>query len=184
NNITQENRNPLLFRDIGADGLKTGHTDQSGYALAASAVVDDRRIVLVISGLKSKRARAIESERLLRSAATNWTQHSLYDARDAVAQLPVLFGDQRYIAVGAKRDISLALRMEDLQSLKTELEYTSPLTAPVGRDQLVGRLVFSNDQGVIKTYPLYTLTASERVSRLQQAFLSLGYFFSGNMHGL
>ncbi|MFN7000411.1 MAG: D-alanyl-D-alanine carboxypeptidase family protein, partial [Elioraea tepidiphila] len=82
NNITQENRNPLLYRNVGADGLKTGHTEESGFGLTASAVQDGRRVILVVNGLPSMRARSEESERLMRWAFTEFENVRLFGAAE------------------------------------------------------------------------------------------------------
>ena len=92
NNIKQNNRNPLLWQDLGVDGLKTGFTEASGYGLLASAKEGERRMIMVINGMSSQRVRSRESNRVLRWAFTAWDNIRLYNAGQAIGRLPVALG--------------------------------------------------------------------------------------------
>ena len=184
NNIRQENRNPLLFRKIGADGLKTGNTDESGYSLAGSALFGDRRLVVVVSGLKSKRDRAVASERLLRMGASDWTPVPVLKRDKVIAQIPVFLGDQRYIAAGVKQDIVLSLTEKDRESLETYIAFEKPLRAPVMAGQTIGTVHFIDAAGnELRTVELIALTGSENQSSIGRIIASLGYIFTGIWHG-
>ncbi len=184
NNIRQENRNPLLFRKIGADGLKTGNTNESGYSLAGSALFGDRRLVVVVSGLKSKRDRAVASERLLRMGASDWTPVPVLKRDKVIAQIPVFLGDQRYVAAGVKQDIVLSLTEKDRELLETYIAFEKPLRAPVMPGQKIGTVQFIDASGnELRTVELIALTGSENQSSIGRIIASLGYIFTGIWHG-
>ena len=109
NRIEQGNRNPLLYRDSGADGLKTGYTRASGYGLAASAVRQGRRVVLVLTGLKSARARTAEARRLLDWAYAAFRNHTLFESGAAVETADVWLGDEDTVPLVTERDIRITL---------------------------------------------------------------------------
>ena len=102
NKITQGNRNPLLYKDLGADGLKTGHTEEAGYSLVGSAKRGDRRVLVVLSGLPSSKARAQESERLIEWAFREYSTVPLFTAGATVDEAGVWLGDRAEGAVDGR----------------------------------------------------------------------------------
>ncbi len=140
NNITQENRNPLLSRVAGADGLKTGHTEEAGYGLTGSAVRGDRRVILVVNGLPSMRARAEESDRLMEWAFREFEAVVLFRAQDTIEDVPVYLGERAKVPMVGGRDLVLTLPRQWRSRLQVRLHYTSPLTAPVARGQQIGEM--------------------------------------------
>ena len=147
NNIAQENRNPLLARVAGADGLKTGHTEEAGYGLTGSAQRGDRRVILVVNGLPSMRARAEESERLMEWAFREFEAVVLFRAQDTIEEVPVYLGERSRVPMVGGRDLVLTLPRQWRQRLQVRLRYEAPLTAPVARGQTIGTMVVSG-QGV------------------------------------
>jgi D-alanyl-D-alanine carboxypeptidase (penicillin-binding protein 5/6) len=135
--ITQSNRNPLLFTMEGADGLKTGHTEASGYALTASAERDGRRLILVISGTDSSRARARESERLMSYGFRNFKTYQLFKASDTIEDAVVWLGDQETVPLVVEEDVSLTLARGDRRNMTVKLVYDAPLAAPIEKGQPV-----------------------------------------------
>lgn len=146
-NISQENRNPLLARVAGADGLKTGHTEEAGYGLTGSAKRGDRRVILVINGLPSMRARAEESERLMEWAFREFEAVVLFRAQDTIEDVPVYLGERNRVPMVGGRDLVLTLPRQWRQRLQVRLRYEAPLTAPVARGQTIGTMIVGG-QGV------------------------------------
>jgi D-alanyl-D-alanine carboxypeptidase (penicillin-binding protein 5/6) len=147
NNIAQDNRNPLLARVAGADGLKTGHTEEAGYGLTGSARRGDRRVILVVNGLPSMRARAEESERLMEWAFREFEAVVLFRAQDTIEEVPVYLGERSKVPMVGGRDMVLTLPRQWRQRLQVRLRYEAPLTAPVARGQVIGAMIVGG-QGV------------------------------------
>ncbi|MBL4805533.1 MAG: D-alanyl-D-alanine carboxypeptidase [Alphaproteobacteria bacterium] len=153
--ITQKNRNPLLYRDIGADGIKTGHTEAAGYGLIGSGVQDERRVVLVVNGLDSAKARAEESSRLLEWALKNFDNKTFFAANATVAQADVTMGKASTVTLVTQEDVLATVPKFDTAEIKVEAVYQKPLIAPVKKGQEVGTLKISiPDQEPLET-PLY-----------------------------
>jgi len=155
NNITQENRNPLLYRNIGADGLKTGHTEESGFGLTASAVQDGRRVILVVNGLPSARARAEEAERLMRWAFSEFENVRLFGATDTVEEVPVHLGARATVPLIAGRDLVVTVPRQWRRSAQIAVRYVAPVKAPVLRGTELGRLEMSGQGVPSMSIPLY-----------------------------
>ncbi|MBV6632545.1 MAG: D-alanyl-D-alanine carboxypeptidase [Alphaproteobacteria bacterium] len=153
--IKQGNRNPLLYRNIGADGLKTGHTSEAGYGLVASAERDNRRLVMVVNGLESVQDRADESAKLIEWAFANYDVYDLFGANpDAtVHDLPVWLGESPTVGLKLAEPVTLALNREERRNLNMRFELESPITAPVSAGQQVGALLIDAPDGT-RSIPL------------------------------
>jgi D-alanyl-D-alanine carboxypeptidase (penicillin-binding protein 5/6) len=138
--ITQENRNPLLARVAGADGLKTGHTEEAGYGLTGSVKRGDRRLILVINGLPSMRARAEESERLMEWGFREFENVVLFRASDTIEEVPVWLGERPTVPLVGGRDVVLSLPRNWRNRLQVRLRYDAPLSAPIARGQEIGSM--------------------------------------------
>ncbi len=146
NNIEQENRNPLVQKGI-ADGLKTGHTDEGGYGLVASAQRAGRRVVVVVNGLTSMHQRREESERLLEWSFREFENVTLFTAADTVENAKVWLGNRETVPLVGGRDLVLTMPRQWRRSAKIALEYASPVPAPISRGDVLGKLTVSG-QGV------------------------------------
>ena len=155
NNITQENRNPLLYRNIGADGLKTGHTEESGFGLTASAVQAGRRVILVLNGLPSLRARTEESERLMRWAFAEFENLRLFGAAETVEEVPVHLGARATVPLVAGRDLVVTVPRQWRRTTQIAVRYIAPVKAPVLRGAELGRLEMSGPGVPAMSIPLY-----------------------------
>lgn len=155
NNITQENRNPLLYRNIGADGLKTGHTEESGFGLTASAMQDGRRVILVVNGLPSMRSRAEEAERLMRWAFSEFENVRLFGAAETVEEAPVHLGARASVPLIAGRDLVVTMPRQWRRSAQITVRYVAPVKAPVLRGAELGRLEMSGPGVPSMSIPLY-----------------------------
>ena len=140
-NINQKNRNPLLGLGIGADGLKTGHTEVAGYGLAASAVRKNRRIIVVVNGLQSKRDRARESRYLLNWAYRTFDTYRLFVAGETVADASVWLGAANTVPLILERDLFVTIKKRARKQLRVVAKFTEPITSPVRRGDRLGVLV-------------------------------------------
>ena len=131
NGIRQGNRNPALYRNIGSDGLKTGHTEEAGYGLAASAVRDGRRLILVVNGLPSKKARAIESERMLDWGFREFNNYALFKSGETVADAEVWMGAAGSVPLVIGQDVLLTVSRKARRGMKVSVLYDGPFAAPV-----------------------------------------------------
>jgi D-alanyl-D-alanine carboxypeptidase (penicillin-binding protein 5/6) len=147
NDISQENRNPTLARVAGADGLKTGHTEEAGFGLTASAIRNGRRLILVVNGLPTMRARAEESERLLEWGFREFDNVVIFRAADTVEEVPVWLGEKPTVPLVAGRDLVLTLPRQWRRNLQARVRYEAPVPAPIAKGQELGKLVVSG-QGV------------------------------------
>jgi D-alanyl-D-alanine carboxypeptidase (penicillin-binding protein 5/6) len=137
------NRNPLLGLGIGADGLKTGHTQEAGYGLAGSAVQGNRRVVFVITGLDSQADRASESEQIVSWAFRQFVEQSVAEAGHEFAQAPVWMGDHQRVGLVAAEDITILVPAVQRETLGARVEYDGPIEAPITEGQQVAELVIS-----------------------------------------
>ncbi len=155
NKIKQGNRNPLLYRDSGADGLKTGHTEASGYGLAASALRGNRRVVLVVNGLPSVRARSSESLRLINWAFRAFDNYSLFDKGETVDQVDVWLGTEATVPLIVERDVKVTLQRRFRRKMKAKIIFTGPIPAPITKGAPVARLVVTAPEFKTLSIPLH-----------------------------
>ena len=135
------NRNPLLGLGIGADGLKTGHTEEAGYGLVGSAVDGDRRVIFAITGMDSERQRRDESERIVNWAFRQFVQRDIAKAGDTLAEAEVWLGDASTVPLVAAEDVSLLVSAIAADETEAEIVYDGPLAAPIEAGSPVGELV-------------------------------------------
>ena len=140
NGIKQRNRNPTIYQNIGADGLKTGHTEAGGYGLTASAVRKDRRLVLVINGLPSKKSRSRESERLLDWGFREFNNYALFEAGQTVTKAKVWMGDRGSIPLVIRKDLLLTLPRKVRSGMKVTVTMKTPVSAPIEKGAVLATL--------------------------------------------
>lgn len=173
NNVTQSNRNPILGRIKGADGVKTGHTDEAGYCFTGTAEQNGRRIMMVVAGLGSMDARAQESRRFLQWGFNAWRAQPLYKAQSVVATLPVQLGDTNRINVIAPRKLALALPAKDAQRYKLFVRYTGPIKAPLNKGSQVAKLVVKFEDGSEQIMPLVAAQSVAKAGYFGRAYNGL-----------
>ena len=178
NNIKQDNRNMLLGRDPTIDGMKTGYTDAAGYCLVASAIRDTpagkRRLVSVVMGTASREARAGESQKLLNWGYTAWDAVRLFEDGKPAARVPVWKGAQREASLGAAGALYVSVPRGEGDKLKTVIERTDPLVAPLTKGQRVGALKITTAGGAgVATVPLVVQEAVPEAGLFGRAWDSL-----------
>lgn len=154
NDIRQGNRNPLLYTMPGADGLKTGHTEASGYGLTASAKRDGRRIILVVNGLPSMNARSQESGRLMDWAFREFEALSLFKAGETVEQAEIWMGDTHTVPLVSAEDIVITVPKAARRSMVVSAVYDGPVAAPVKQGDRIATLRVALPNGTTMDYPL------------------------------
>jgi D-alanyl-D-alanine carboxypeptidase (penicillin-binding protein 5/6) len=157
NNITQHNRNRLLWLDPNVDGVKTGYTDAAGYCLIASARRGPRRMLSVVLGTASDAARAQESQKLLNFGFQFWDSARLYEKGKAVSELDVWKGAERKLKAGFVEDLTIAVPRGEANRIKVDLISQQPLVAPVAAGQRVGTLRVSLDDKPLGEFPVLAL---------------------------
>ena len=161
--IKQSNRNPLLYRDIGSDGLKTGHTEEAGYGLAASAVRGERRIVMVVNGLTSIRERSRESLRVMEWAFRTFKPYALFKKDDVITKADIWLGDAPSVSLIIPEDLKLTLSRTARDKMKVTVKMNNPVAAPVKKGQRLATLIVSAPNFQTREIPLL---AAEDVQQL------------------
>ncbi|MGH6920605.1 MAG: D-alanyl-D-alanine carboxypeptidase family protein [Geminicoccaceae bacterium] len=177
--ILQYARNPLLRRDVGADGLKTGHTEDAGYGLTASATRDGRRLVMVVAGLETPGQRARESERLLEHGFRDFKSYELFQAGQAVETASVWLGDQETVPLVTDERVVLTLTPEARRALEVKVIYEGPVPAPVARGTALAELEITAPGIEPRRVPLLAGEEIPAVGLLGRMSGALGYLIWG-----
>jgi serine-type D-Ala-D-Ala carboxypeptidase (penicillin-binding protein 5/6) len=182
NNIDQGNRNPLLYKVAGADGLKTGHTDESGYSLIGSVLRGDRRVILVISGLPSMKDRAAEGERLAEWAFREYNNYKLFSAGDKVDDADVWLGDEPKVGLTVANDLTVTLPRAARRDMKVTVVYDKPVPAPIKQGDQIGKVVVTAPQVTPMEQPLFAAANVQPIGRLGRMATLAAYLIWGNRH--
>ena len=140
NNIKQGNRNPLLYSMPYADGLKTGHTEEAGFCLVASAKKDNRRLISVMAGLKSNKERSEEAEKLMSWGFREFSNYTLFKKNQVIAEIPVWLGSENNINLVVDRDVRRTLKKSSVNKVKMTAVYDKPVTAPIKKGDRLGTI--------------------------------------------
>jgi D-alanyl-D-alanine carboxypeptidase (penicillin-binding protein 5/6) len=157
NDIRQHNRNSLLWRDDSVDGVKTGHTEAAGYCLVASAKRDAMRLISVVMGTASEKARARESQALLNYGFRFFETHRLYGADSTLTRARVWMGDRDEVGLGLTRELYVTIPRRQYDKLEARTEIRSPLTAPLQQGQALGEVVVELEGELVARQPLVAL---------------------------
>jgi serine-type D-Ala-D-Ala carboxypeptidase (penicillin-binding protein 5/6) len=182
NNIDQGNRNPLLYLNIGADGLKTGHTDESGYSLTASVVRGDRRVILVIGGLPSMKARASEGERLVEWAFREFTDYKLFRSGDKVEDADVWLGAEPKVGMMIGDDLTVTVPRHSRRDMKVTVVYSGPIPAPIVQGQQIGKVVVTAPDIEPIERPLVAGAAVAPIGTIGRMATLAAYLIWGSRH--
>ena len=153
------NRNPLLALGIGADGLKTGHTQEAGYGLVGSAKQGDRRVIFTITGLDTAQARAQESESIVNWAFRQFAEKTVTRAGAVIAEADVWMGASETVGLMAKEDVTLLLPNTPGQGVTAEVVYTGPIEAPIAEGRQLAELIISPEGLPEHRIPLFAASA-------------------------
>ena len=158
NKIRQPNRNKLLWRDPSVDGLKTGHTEEAGFCLTASAERNGMRLIAVVMGTKSENARATETQKLLTYGFRYFETHRLYEAAASIKTLPVWYGEETQFDVGLNEDLYITIARGAKEQLQVETLTNEFIEAPLKTGESQGSLTIRLDDKVLAERPLVALT--------------------------
>lgn len=161
--IKQSNRNPLLYRNIGADGLKTGHTEAAGYGLTASAIRDDRRIVMVLNGMKSVRQRSQESLRVMEWAFRTFKPYALFKKNEVITKADIWLGTASTVPLIIPEALKMTLSRDARAKMKVVVRMSNPVAAPVRKGQQLATLVITAPNFKTREIPLI---AAEEIGQL------------------
>ncbi|HIA22397.1 MAG: D-alanyl-D-alanine carboxypeptidase DacC [Alphaproteobacteria bacterium MarineAlpha9_Bin5] len=179
NGIRQGNRNPLLYKNIGADGMKTGYTKESGYSLAATALRNDRRLILVLTGLDSARQRAIEGERLLDYGFRKFNNYELFTSGETVESADVWLGDFSQVPLVIEDTLTVTLPRDSRDKLQVSVVFESPIPAPVKAGEIIATLLVETPDTKSIELPLIAGKAVPRAGPFRRISGALSYMLFG-----
>ncbi|MGV6476454.1 D-alanyl-D-alanine carboxypeptidase family protein [Azotobacter vinelandii] len=177
NNIKQPNRNLLLWRDKTVDGLKTGHTEEAGYCLVASAVRDGQRLIAVVFGTKSEQARAAETQKLLTYGFRFFETQTFFQKNVELARSPVWKGASNEVRIGLAEDLTLTMPRGQLKQLTTTSAFEPQLIAPIQQGAVVGKVEVRLGEQVLRSADLVALDAVEEGGLFRRLWDSIRLFF-------
>ena len=179
--IKQGNRNPLLYKNIGVDGVKTGYLAVEKYSLASSMKNNDRRLIAVASGFDTKNLRSSESLKLLNWGFRNTNTFEISKKNTAMFELDTWLGEKNKIKVSSKDDHYVTINKKDITHLTISLEYNGPIKAPVEKGKQVANIIVSKKDEIIKSVPLYAAEDVKKVNFFRSLLTSLNYLIWGDV---
>ena len=179
--IKQGNRNPLLYKKVGVDGIKTGYLAVEQYSLASTMQKESRRIIAVGSGFPNKNFRSTESLKLLNWGFRNTATYEISKSGDTFFELDTWLGNKDKIKAISKEDYFITLKKRDIRHLKVSLEYVGPIKAPIRKDQKIANLIIKKKDEVIKNLPLYASEKISKVNFFKSLVTSLNYLIWGDV---
>lgn len=174
--IKQGNRNPLLYKNIGADGLKTGHTEETGYGLAGSAIRDGRRVIAVLHGMDSTRERSEQSERLISWAFREWGQYALFESGETVGDVPVWLGAEETVPAVVDEKLMVSIMRKARRGMKVKLVHQEAVPAPIAKGDEIAKLVVSAQGMDDIEVPLYAGADVEEAGFFGHFGAAVSYF--------
>ncbi len=177
--IKQGNRNPLLYSNTGADGLKTGHTEESGYGLTGSAKRGDRRLILVVNGLNSAKQRGRESERILEWGFREFDNYALFKKDQEVAKARVWLGAKDLVPLMVDEDLTVTMSRKNRRSMQVKLVYNEPVPAPIIKGTPIARLVITAPEMDDIEVPLLAAENVERPGLFKRVTSAIKYVLFG-----
>lgn len=179
--ITQGNRNPLLYKNLGADGIKTGYLAVEKYSLASSIERNGRRLIAVGSGFETKNSRSRESTKLLTYGITNFDLVKITRKDEPFDKVDVWLGKEKTVDVHVSQDIYKTIKKAKKKLLKVSMFYEGPIEAPINKDQVVGKLKVVYDQELIGEFDLLASNKVDRVNIFTRLMKSLNYLIWGDV---
>ena len=181
NKIRQINRNPLLFIDQNADGLKTGHTSLGGYGLIASSKRLNRRIILIVNGLNSSKERKFESKKLMDAAFFQYKNISLDQKIISNENIFVWNGVKKKLKLYSKEDVNITVPKLVANEINFYIKYKSPVSAPVEKDSEIGVILVKNKKGeILKRFPLFAFENINEMNFVKKIFFKFKYLIFGD----
>jgi D-alanyl-D-alanine carboxypeptidase (penicillin-binding protein 5/6) len=179
--ITQGNRNPLLYKNMGADGIKTGYLAVEKYSLASSLIRNGRRLIAVGSGFETKNSRSRESSKLLTYGLTNFDLVEINKSSQTIDKVDVWLGKENQVDVYVNEDIFKTIKKAKKNLLKVALKYEGPIEAPIKKDDIIGKFRVVYDEELIGEYDLLAAKDIDKVNIFTRLIKSLNYLIWGDV---
>ena len=179
NGISQGNRNPLLYKNIAADGLKTGHTNASGYGLTASASRNGRRLILVINGLQGTKQRSREAERLIEWGFREFNNYTLFSAGETVEEGQIWLGQSQTVPLIIESDLVVTLPVRSRNDLRVSAVFEEPIPAPIQKGAEIAKLVVAAPGIPTRELPLVAGADVDRLGTFARMFTAIKYLLWG-----
>ena len=178
--IKQGNRNPLLYKNVGVDGVKTGYLAVEKYSLASSMKKNDRRLIAVVSGFPTKNLRSSESLKLLNWGYRNTSTFEVSKKDKTIFELDTWLGRKNKIRATTKEDYYITINKKDIRNLKVSLKYSGPIVAPIQKNSKIAELLITNKDELIKTLPLYAEEDLKKVNFFKSLITSINFLIWGD----
>ncbi len=179
--IKQGNRNPLLYKNVGADGVKTGYLAVEKYSLASSMKKGDRRLIAVASGFPTKNLRSTESLKLLNWGFRNTNTFEVSKKNKSIFELETWLGKSNKIKAVTNEDFYLTINKKDIRNLQVSLKYEGPIVAPIKKGEKIASLVVKKKDEIVKTLPLYANEDLKKVNFFKSLVTSINYLIWGDV---
>ncbi len=179
--IKQGNRNPLLYKNVGVDGVKTGYLAVEKYSLASSMKKNDRRLIAVASGFNTKNLRSSESLKLLNWGYRNTNTFEISKKEETFFELDTWLGIKNKIKATTKEDYYVTINKKDIRHLTIKLEYLGPISAPIQKGSEIAKIIVSKKDEVIKELPLFAAEEIKKVNFFKSLLTSLNYLIWGDV---
>ena len=179
--ITQGNRNPLLYKNMGVDGIKTGYLAVEKYSLASSLERNGRRLIAVGSGFETKKSRSRESSKLLTYGITNFDLIQIAKSDSPLGKIDVWLGKKSFVDVYVKEDVYKTIKKAQKRKLKVSMNYSGPIEAPIKKNQVIGKLKVSFNEEILDEYDLLAFNDINKVNIFTRLIRSLNYLIWGDV---
>ena len=179
--IKQGNRNPLLYKNIGVDGVKTGYLAVEKYSLASSMKKNDRRVIAVASGFDTKNLRSSESSKLLNWGFRNTSTFEISKKNETTFEIDTWLGKQNKIMATTKEDYYVTINKKDIRHMSVSLNYSGPIQAPIKKGEKIAELIIKKKDENLKTLPLYASEDLQKVNFFKSLITSINYLIWGDV---
>ena len=179
--ITQGNRNPLLYRNMGADGIKTGYLAVEKYSLASSVIGEKRRLIAVASGFKTKQSRSQGSIKLISWGLRNTNTYEISEKNVPKFKFKTWLGKKEYVMGTTKENIYLTINKKEVKDLKVNVKYNGPIKAPIKKGDLLGNVIIQQSKDNSFSEPIYAIEDVNKVNLFKSLFLSFNYMIWGDV---
>jgi len=178
--ISQGNRNTLLYKNIGVDGIKTGHLAVEEYSLASSMKKKTRRVIAVASGFKTNALRASQSSKLLHWGLNNSVTFEISKKKETIFEIKTWLGQSETISGFTKEDVYFTIDKKDLRNFNTFIEYTGPIKAPIKKNKEIAFIKIYNKEELMKSIPIYASENVKKINFLLSLLTSFNYMIWGD----
>ena len=179
--IKQGNRNPLLYKNVGVDGVKTGYLAVEKYSLASSMIKKDRRLIAVVSGFETKNSRSSESLKLLNWGFRNSNTYEISKKEETTFELDAWLGKKEKVLATTREDLHVTVNKKNFRHLNVSIVYEGPIAAPIEKGSKVAEIIVMNKDKIIKKMPLYAAEDLKKVNFFKSLLTSLNYLIWGDV---